>query len=625
MKNINYQISFLALVFLTGVAMIAADFLILIYFDISFSQLSLRLGIPSLVFLVVYCVILGRNAKCFSASFFKQANSAEEQQKEFSSRIKKIGAIPIKMIALNVVIHAVFLSCVYIKKEYLSIQEDMQGPLFLASLAFGMLVGTFIYVSGDGMVSGTLMARTFTSYPRNLRENRQELKAMIIPLAAVVMALMFSCSVTLLGIGKAGGSLKDLHGSNWLVLLIPIIVVFLCVTILCITLKKNASVLFTSIVEQLENLSSDQKDLRRRITVCSVDELGTIAGMVNLFCDHLSEGIHDIKSGKDVLVHVGNKLEENASGMAASVGQMSVSVEQVLEKTKNQMESVNTSSQVVQRISDNIKALDESINAQTSSMNEASAAVEQMIGNITSISSVTEKMETQFKTVGESSVKGSSIQKESAERIRTIVEQSQDLQDANKVIATIAAKTNLLAMNAAIEAAHAGEAGKGFAVVADEIRNLAINSTDESKKIGIELKQIVDTINHIVKDSEASTNAFIDVSNRIEETGKLVHEVNNAIREQKIGAAQVIDSLRMMNEHTEKVTSGSQEMGHGSSVMLKEIDTLKTSANEIMTCMEEMSGGIKNVNNGAQGVSELTVKTHTSIQKISVIADGFQV
>jgi methyl-accepting chemotaxis protein len=372
-------------------------------------------------------------------------------------------------------------------------------------------------------------------------------------------------------------------------------------------------------------MSSDQKDLRQRITVCSVDELGTIAGMVNSFSDHLSSGIHDIKSGKDDLIHVGNRLEENASGMAASVGQMSISAEQVQEKTKNQMESVNNSSQAVQRISESIKELDESITVQTSSMNEASAAVEQMVGNITSISSVTEKMESQFKTVGESSDRGSSIQKESAERIRTIVSQSQDLQDANKVIATIAAKTNLLAMNAAIEAAHAGESGRGFAVVADEIRQLALNSTDESRKIGLELKQIVDTISHIVKDSEASTSAFIDVTNRIKETGKLVHEVNNAVREQKTGASQVINSLRMMNEHTEKVTKGSQEIDHGSSVMVKEINALKRSAEEIMTCVQEMSGGIKNINAGAQGVSESAVKTRASIQKISIIADGFQV
>jgi len=631
MENNKYQFSFWTLIVITGLIMIAADFLLLIYFEYDFSQLIVKLGLPCLAFLAVYCVILGKSAKYFAHDFFDQAKNGNDQEKEFLERLKKIGAVPIKMIALSVVVHTALLGCVYADNKYLSILPVMQAPLFLASLAFGMLVGTFIYVISDGLVSRSLIAHNFLSYPRGLREKRQELKAMIIPMAAVLMALVFSVSVTLLSISKASSAgsevsgIDNFTGSNWMTLLIPIIIVFLCVSLLSFNLKKNASVLFTSIIEQLENLSSEQKDLTRRITVCSVDELGTIAGMVNLFSDHLSEGIHDIKTGKDNLIHVGNRLEENASGMAASVAQMSVATEHVLVKTKGQMDSVNTSSEAVQRISENIKALDESITVQTSSMNEASAAVEQMIGNITSISSVTEKMESQFKTVGESSDKGSAIQKESAGRIRTIVEESQNLQDANKIIATIAAKTNLLSMNAAIEAAHAGEAGRGFAVVADEIRQLAINSTDESKKIGSELKQIVNTIAQIVKDSEASTNAFVDVTRRIDETGKLIHEVNNAIREQKIGASQVISSLRMMNEHTDKVTAGAKEIGQGSSIMLNEINTLQTSAGEIMTRMEEMSSGIKNINNGAQGVSELSVKTKSSIQKISVIADGFKV
>ena len=607
--------------------MITADFLLLMYFDLAFSQLVLKLGIPGIVFQITYCFILGRNAKSFDSSFFKktEGSSQREQDEVFLSKLKKLGAIPIKMIALNVLLHAAFLGCVYINSNYLSIHQGMRGPLFLASLAFGMLVGTFIYVMSDGLVSRALIANNFNNYPRDLRERRQELKAMIIPAAAVLMALIFAVSVTILSINKTGGNLDNIQGNTWLTLLIPVIIVFICVLALSISLKKNASVLFSSIIEQLENLSSNQKDLRRRITVCSVDELGTIAGMVNIFCDHLSEGIHDIKSGKDDLSHVGNRLEENASGMAASVGEMSVAAGQVLVKTKSQMESVITSSQAVQRISDNIKALDDSINFQTSSMNEASSAVEQMVGNISSIGSVTEKMASQFITVGESSDQGSRIQKESAERIKEIVMQSKALQEANRIIATIAAQTNLLSMNAAIEAAHAGEAGRGFAVVADEIRQLAFNSTNESHKISAELKQIVKTIELIVKDSEASTNAFIEVSNRVGETEKLVNEVNNAIREQKIGANQVIKSLRVMNELTEKVNDGSREMGRSSAAMLNEINALQSSTGEIMTCMEEMSAGISNINDGARGVSELAVNTRSSIQKISIIADGFQV
>jgi methyl-accepting chemotaxis protein len=618
--TVRKNLIFLALVFFTGIAMLLADFLLMIFFGQSFSRLIFRFGLPGLAFLVVYSCVLGRNAGCFSPDFFDGADG-----ELFLARLKKIGAIPIKMIALNVVMHAAFLGAVFFNGEYLGLDPDLKSPLFLASLSFGMLVGTFIYVVCDGLVSHTLIGHDLTKYPRELREGRQELKAMIIPLAASLMALLFACSITMLGIRMAGISLDNLQGRAWSAIVIPIGICFVCITILTINLKKNSALLYTSVITQLENLSSERKDLTKRITLCSVDELGTITGMVNTFCEYLATGIRDIKAGQKELSVVGSRLEDNASTMAESIVRISGSAELIVKKTKSQMESVKTSSHAVRRISDNIKSLEESIAVQSSSMSQASTAVEEMVGNISSIGSVTEKMASQFKTVEKAADEGSNIQRESGQRVREIVEQSQALQEANKIIASIAAQTNLLAMNAAIEAAHAGELGRGFSVVADEIRKLAENSSAESKKIGSELKQISKTIDFIVKDADASGVAFAAVSDRINETEKLVVEVDNAIREQKTGAGQVMESLRIMNEITSKVSDGSQEMGEGVGSMLKEIDALQDSAGEIESRMEEISGSIKMLNIGAQEVSELAIDTGSSIETISAIANGFEV
>jgi methyl-accepting chemotaxis protein len=617
---VNKKYVFSILVFLTGVAMVAADLLLMVFFGHTFSHLILRFGISGLIFLVVYCCILGLSAKCFDPKFFNGEN-----EKGYSDKLKKIGAVPIKMIALNVVIHAAFLGTIFFRGEQEGIDPVLASPLFLAELSFGMLIGTFIYVVCDGLVSKALMEHNFALYPRGLRENRQELKAMIIPVAASLMALLFSCSITMLGIRMAGGSLDNVQGGAWLPILIPISICFICITILALNLKKNTSLTYTSIVSQLENLSSERKDLTRRITVCSVDELGTITGMVNSFCKYLGEGLRDIKGEQKVLYSAGTQLQGNASGMAESITNISGTADLVLSKTKDQLKSVNNSSQVVRRISEHIKALDESIAVQTSSMAQASAAVEEMIGNISSIGSVTQKMATQVETVDEAAEEGIRIQKESTLRIREIVTQSQALQEANRIIATIAAQTNLLAMNAAIEAAHAGEAGRGFSVVADEIRKLAENSSAESHKIRSELAQIVQTIDRIVNDSEASGSAFAEVSRRISETEKLIMEVTNAIHEQKTGAGQVMNSLRVMNDITAKVSGDSNDMSQGSEEMLHEMGVLQNSAGEMETRMEEMSGSIKGLNSGAQQVSGLADNTRSSIQKISDIADGFEV
>jgi methyl-accepting chemotaxis protein len=617
----NKKPFFLVLVILTGIAMIVADFLLLIFFDHPFSKVLVRFGIPGVAFIILYSFLLGKNASCFSNTYF-----TTNQGDEYRARLKKIGAIPIKIIATNVVLHAVFLAIIFFRVEYLGIDPAMKSPLYLAMLAFGMLVGTFIYVVTDGLVSKFLIEHKFTHYPRDLREGRQGLKAMIIPVAVGLMSVPFGCALTMLSIEQAGGSLSDFHGSAaWSILLIPAIIFMIAVVILALNLKKNTVRVYSSAIQELENLSSAHKDLTQKVVICSVDEMGTISGMINTLCRNLRTGIGEIKEGQAELKQVGKQLEENSNTIAGSITSISGAADLVLKRTHEQIESVNTSSKAVNDIAVLIGKLEESVASQTSSMSQGSAAVEEMVGNIASIGTVTEKMASQFKTVAEASTEGLRIQTESRERIREIVIQSQGLMEANKIIATIASQTNLLAMNAAIEAAHAGEMGRGFSVVADEIRKLAENSSNESRKIGAELKQIVATIDQIVKDAEVSGRAFAEVSKRVNDTDKLVTEVDHAIHEQKSGADQVLHSLKAMKDINSEVANYSHQMSQGNKVMLSEVSALHSSAAEVSERIEDVTEGIKKISTGALEVSKLAAESSSSTEKISAISDGFEV
>jgi methyl-accepting chemotaxis protein len=347
--------------------------------------------------------------------------------------------------------------------------------------------------------------------------------------------------------------------------------------------------------------------------------------MVNSFCENMGEGIREIKNGQDELSASGMKLEEHISNIAASLRQISGNVGQVREKTESQMQSVTGSSATIGRIAQHIESLDTSIAAQSDGVSEASSAVEEMVGNIASIGSMAEKMAGQFQTVAAAASNGGTIQQENGAKIHDIVAQSQSLMEANRIIATIAAQTNLLAMNAAIEAAHAGDAGRGFAVVSDEIRKLAENSSNESQKIGTELKQIMDTINHIVKNADALNLAFGQITGRIEDTKKLVFEVENAIREQREGAVQVMNALKTMNDVTSQVRTGSREMSEGNESMLREISVLQEHAQDISARIEEMAAGVSQINTGAQDVSGLALSNQETVQKIAAIVKGFTV
>jgi methyl-accepting chemotaxis protein len=610
------------IIFVSAVVTTVVNLLFLFLFRSPSAVLNpflLRVGLPGLGYILLVTFVLGRSAVFFDPACFAVPGEA------YVRALKKLGAVPVKMIALTVLFDLAFLGLIFMQGEKVGIRQEIHIPLFFAALSLGMLIGTFVYVLADSLVSKTLISGNLAVYPRDLRENRQGLKLLIVPIAVALLSILFTFSITLLVTNNAGVSLSGMDPQAWWWILVLSGVFFVSVALLASILKNNARLTFNSIIVQLENLSSAKKDLVKRISICSVDELGTIAGMVNSFCDNMGSGIREIKDGQYKLAASSVELEQNAADMAISVSQISGGTEMVRSRVQNQKQSVSESSAAVEEIARNIESLNDAISRQSSSVGEASAAVEEMVGNIESIGGMVEKMLDQFRTVNDAASSGGVIQKESGEKVQEIVEESRALQEANKIIATIAAQTNLLAMNAAIEAAHAGDAGRGFSVVADEIRKLAENSARESQKIGTELKQITQTINSMVTGAKASEQAFDQVSLRVEETEKLVSGLNNAIREQQKGAGEVLDALKAMNDITAEVRTGSKEMNEGNAAMLQEMNKLRSDSGEISGSIEEMVESLSHVNKNAGQVSVLAANAQSAIKDITVIVDSFEV
>ena len=621
--NTNQKLAFLSLIVISALVTITGNFIILNLFssgEIPLGSMLGRFAVPAFIYAAIISVLLGRKASFFASADF------DAKDDRFLKLLKKIGAVPIQSIAFIVLLQAVFLwFVVFIRGESLGLLSEMQSFLYCACLAAGMAAGTFVYVISDGLVSRTLMAHNITLYPRELREDRQSLKACIIPLAVTILAILFTFSITVLSLIKAGIDITKMKQGGWS-LTISLFAAFLVyIMFLAIALKRNSSALFHSVITQLENLSSGEKDLTRRINITSIDELGSIAGMMNSFCENIDIGMKEIKDDQQELSDSGEQLEENASGMNVSIEHVSAAISLAHDEAGAQMKSVDQASAAIHQIAQNIEALNSSINVQSESVSQASSAVEEMVGNIAAIGSVTEKMMEHFKSVNKAANEGIAIEGESSGRVQKIVEQSKALQAANRIIATISSQTNLLAMNAAIEAAHAGKAGQGFSVVADEIRKLAETSASESKKIHEELKQIGITIDGIVKGAELSAIAFRAVNERVSETENLVYEVNSAIREEEQGAEQILRALKRMNDITAEVKTGSREMREGNNVMLSEIGMLQNQSKDISSGMDKITNEINTIRTGAESVSKLAVDTHSTIEKIKNIVNGFEV
>ena len=264
------------------------------------------------------------------------------------------------------------------------------------------------------------------------------------------------------------------------------------------------------------------------------------------------------------------------------------------------------------------------IETQTEALSESSAAIQQMVASFESISTNLDKAGKSFDNLQKSSREGKQSIGNVQELVSQVSAESEHLVETNEIINSIASQTNLLAMNAAIEAAHAGESGKGFSVVADEIRKLAEDSSSQSKGIEQALKSIVEKINTIVEASTTARTAFDSVAENINETTKLTGEIAVSMREQNEGSKKVIESLKSMESITVQIRDGSVEMNSGASMILKEMNRLASVSEKVSQTSRDIARATEQITEVVDSISETSSSNTEAADVLNELTGKFK-
>ncbi|MCR4741666.1 MAG: hypothetical protein K5866_02175 [Treponema sp.] len=360
------------------------------------------------------------------------------------------------------------------------------------------------------------------------------------------------------------------------------------------------------------------------LNVQSRDEFGLLINDLNSFFNITKKLLGDIHNSVSSSIISADDVNTQMEETSQAVNRISAAIDSVKEKVSIQTENVSESQDTVKQMIEQIKDLNNSVNSQTAEVNTSSSAVEEMVANIKSVAQILEKNSVTVGNLTSEAETGRNKINEASQLSSVILERSASLLEASSIIQTIASQTNLLAMNAAIEAAHAGESGKGFSVVADEIRKLAEESNAQGKGITDQLRDLQEIINNVAKSTSDVNEQFSVIFNLTNQVMEQELMIKNSMEEQAEGSNQVLQSISGIKDASQAVKENSDVLNTGSIQIEKQITEVMNSTSVIGQAMESIVDDAKTITEAVKTCDRSSNENKSNLDELSVEVRQFK-
>lgn len=385
------------------------------------------------------------------------------------------------------------------------------------------------------------------------------------------------------------------------------------------TLVRRARQTQTKILSDvLEQMAGGSGDLTRRVLIVQADETGLLSHQLNRLLDRLQDMFKNITSQAAQVAKTSGAISSVLEGTVAATEEMAASVNQINYNADRNKTVVSESQSSLESMLSSLDQINNNVNTQAAYVEQTSSAMTEMIANIQSVNEVTSKANEVSESLTSVSGDGSQAVKNSIEAVKDIEVASNEVNSLVITISKILAQTNMLAMNAAIEAAHAGDAGRGFAVVAEEVRNLADDSATNLKTISANMKDVLERVDKGVDLSETAGDALTEVGEKTAQTTRLMSEVAAAMQEQAAGANEVLSSINSLVEASNSINKLSEDQQQNNEVMKQNLDRTVNAFIEVQSATSELAEGNSEI---LSGIEELKAVIRQNDEVVAALQD----
>ncbi len=312
-----------------------------------------------------------------------------------------------------------------------------------------------------------------------------------------------------------------------------------------------------NLLHRLENLVSGKADLSQRVNLLYFDETGKVAVAVNRFIDMLQALVRNIEELSLRVDESSRQMEAEAETLERENRDGLRTFDEVLQKVYSQGEVLERTGGELHEAFGALDRISSEIEAQAVSVEQASSAISEMSANMASVNRLVQRVDDSSQRLRGTSDSRSEDVFALIQLMQEINSSAQGLEELVAHIDAITGQINLLAMNAAIEAAHAGESGRGFAVVADEVRRLAEDSSTQSAVINSEIRGISARIETGSTLARSSETLFGEIQRFSDESYTQIQEIAAAVEEESKGSAEILTTVQKLveiSEHIKEIT-----------------------------------------------------------------------